>query len=551
MNGDRKAVAMRQAGLNGVFRAVSLMVCAMFITWYGADVRGEWFPRILMEDCSNEHFLPDWSYAGYRWGEKPIRELEPNLHAVEFGAIPDDGEDDTEAIRKAVAAAHATEGPVVLRLPKGRLILREVIWIERSDFVLQGVGSGKQGTIIEMPDHLGRMNLEREAELFRQQKKFNDATGRDQFSPFSWTGGMIWVRHPDAPHFGWFKREAGHALAHALSGRRGEHTITVDSADRLRVGQPCRLMLYNTSDDSLLKHVHEAQDIEFGSWIKTVGMHADLTIAAIDNDRVTFKEPLLHDVRPEWQGTVYPLSVLKEVGIEHLRIEFPNRTEYGGHHREAGYNAIDLDHLRHGWVRNVAIDNADTAIRVGLCSNVTIQGCHFTDRIGSHYAVQYAMSCRCLMRDFTADTKSIHTISFNTGARGCVFTHGRCVDPRFDQHCGANHQNLFDDIEAVEAQPGFAIFAHGGGQEFIPLCGAFNTFWNLRVHFAEPGDGQTSLQVLGSALPWPHARIIGMAGNAPIQLDRFTPEPCTEGINRGGMAVPSLYEYQLARRVAR
>jgi hypothetical protein len=542
---------MKQAELAPTLMALSLMGCATAIHWGASDVRGEWFPRILMEDCSNEHFLPDWSYVGYRWGEKAIPELKPNLNAVAFGAVPDDGMDDTEAILKAVAVAHEKSGPVVLHLPKGRFILRDVIWIERSDFVLQGAGSGKDGTVIEMPDHLGKMNLEREAELFRRQKEFNDATGRGKFSPFSWMGGIIWVRHPDAPYIGWSKRESEHVQADVLAGKRGEHTVTVNSADGLEVGQPCRLMLYNTPDDSLLKHIHEAENIEFGSWLKTVGMHTDLTIAAIDNNQVTFKEFLLHDVRPEWRGAVYPVNVLGEVGIEHLRIEFPNRTEYGGHYREEGYNAITLGGLRHGWVRDVVIDNADTAIRVGLCSNVTLTDCRFTDRIGSHYAIQYAMSCRCLVRDFTADTKSIHTISFNTGARGSVFTHGRCVKPRFDQHCVANHQNLFDDIEAVEAESGFSMFVHGGGREFFPLCGAFNTFWNIRADFADPGDGKTPLVVMGSSLPGPQSRLVGLTGNAPIALERFNPQPYIEGLNRPGIAVPSLYEYQLARRLGR
>ena len=63
-------------------------------------------------------------------------------NVVDFGAIPDDGKDDTEAILKAVAAAHEKTGPVVLHLPKGRFVLREIVWIERSEFVLQGAGSG-------------------------------------------------------------------------------------------------------------------------------------------------------------------------------------------------------------------------------------------------------------------------------------------------------------------------------------------------------------------------------------------------------------------------
>ena len=48
----------------------------------------------------------------------------------------------------------------------------------------------------------------------------------------------------------------------------------------------------------------------------------------------------------------------------------------------------------------------------------------------------------------------------------------------------------------------------------------------------------------------PSARIVGLHGSYPISL-RYGPDPYVEGLNRPGIAVPSLYEYQLRQRLAR
>lgn len=113
-----------------------------------------------------------------------------------------------------------------------------------------------------------------------------------------------------------------------------------------------------------------------------------------------------------------------------------------------------------------------------------------------------------------------------------------------------NHQNLFDDIAVKRAEPGFALFRHGGGSEFFPLCGAFNTFWNIRLHFPQPAKLDPPVEILGSTLPAPEARLVGLSGNVPIEIKRYGPDPYMEGIGRPGIAVPSLYEYQLNKRMA-
>jgi hypothetical protein len=46
----------------------------------------------------------------------------------------------------------------------------------------------------------------------------------------------------------------------------------------------------------------------------------------------------------------------------------------------------------------------------------------------------------------------------------------------------------------------------------------------------------------------PHARIVGFSANRPIAFD-YGPDAYVEGVNRPDVGVPSLYAYQLRRRL--
>ena len=60
-----------------------------------------------------------------------------------------------------------------------------------------------------------------------------------------------------------------------------------------------------------------------------------------------------------------------------------------------------------------------------------------------------------------------------------------------------------------------------------------------------PGDVVTILGVDEG----PMARIVGLHGNRPFNLD-YRPEPYVEMLNVELRAVPSLYDYQRAKRLA-
>jgi hypothetical protein len=308
-----------------------------------------------------------------------------------------------------------------------------------------------------------------------------------------------------------------------------------------------RVNWYNRfGDDSpVLRHVFGIEGRKFGDRLAGHPEEAiaseDVTVASVEGSDVILKEPLLHDVVKEWQGDITSLARLGEVGIEHLRVQFPD-VPYAGHHHERGFNAFYLNDLSHAWMRDVRIVNADSAILSDDSAHLTLDGVRVEGRLG-HYGIHFGSVSGALAKNFDIGADEFHSLSFNTGSRGSVFSHGRARRAKLDQHRGANHQNLFDDILDIEDRPTSELFHHGGADYWGPTHGAFNTFWNVRIDFAKSSTSRIELGDVDDAGP---ARIVGLSANAPVHF-RYA-GAYVEGLERPGIAVPSLYEYQRAHR---
>ena len=88
---------------------------------------------------SPESRLPDFSFAGYHFGEDPLPHVEVAANVREFGAVGDGKHDDTDAFKKAI---EATEAGVIL-IPEGRWLLSDILWIKKPNIVLRGAGPDK------------------------------------------------------------------------------------------------------------------------------------------------------------------------------------------------------------------------------------------------------------------------------------------------------------------------------------------------------------------------------------------------------------------------
>ena len=104
----------------------------------------------------------------------------------------------------------------------------------------------------------------------------------------------------------------------------------------------------------------------------------------------------------------------------------------------------------------------------------------------------------------------------------------------------------WDEQGAV--MPGVAVVFDGSGAPYWqPGHGAYNTTWNLRVLINGGAYADETVKLLGID-EGPMARIVGLHGNREFELD-YRPAPYVEKLNEELAAVPSLYDYQLRKRL--
>lgn len=536
-----------------------IICCSLFVN---SIAFSQQTPKILTDSKAN--YLPDFSYAGYHFGESQIPEAEgKTINAVDFGVIPNDGLDDSKALLKAIKSATETEGNVILQLPAGRIILSDILYIERSNFVLRGAGSGENGTEIYCPRPMMYLkNPESLAELREYLTTFDKRQREPEnnvdlpFSQYAWSGGFIWTQIPGERVKSYLDKHepVPNVLAKVSSGNMGEHVITVSDVKGLKVGDIVELQLFNKDGENgeIITDLYKGAKVKPGShhwkFPKLPIVRQQVEITKISNSKITIKTPLTIAIKPSYQAQLVEWKHLNEVGIEHIRFTFPDIPRVA-HHVEPGNNAIFLTRVFNSWVKDVTITNADSGILGEEISNVTVQDIVTDGNHMAHYTVTLGGVHNVLVKNLKIYNKTVHPLSFNTFATKNVYQNCEIfADPLLDQHSGANHQNLFDHITvhiSPEKNNSYLLFGGGGADYWKPSHGPFSTFWNLNVQVEKPSDKSVLLYGMKDG---PFARIIGVNGNAKFEV-KYEPDAYIEFLNMPFDQIPSLYDYQLKKRL--
>lgn len=525
--------------------------------------------KILSDpDVRAKHYLPDFSYAGYKhgMGEIPIAKGKV-IDVTKFGVIPDDSIDDSAAMLEALSAAHNTDRPVIVQLPRGRIIISEILKIQRSDIVLRGAGSGPDGTDLHFPRPLQMIDKTDSLDELREYLVKYDKRHRVEnqnidvlFSEYAWSGGFIWVQKAGTRAASYLESKDPKImkLADALEGQRGAKTVIVNNSQNFAIGDVLELQWFNRQgeDGALIKEMYGDTEVKIGSHHWTFKdrplVRQKTEILSIDGDKVTISDPLLHNISEEIPAQFSRWEHITNVGIEDLHISFPD-SPYFGHHMERGNNGIYFTSVFNGWIRDVSVHNGDSGILTYNSANVTIENIETTGKRRAHYSVHAGNVHNMLVKNLTVNNPAIHSLSLNTQSTKCVFQNAIVNEAAvLDQHAGANHQNLFDNVtlriaaKRDEDGPYYPIWDGSGAGYWQPGHGMFNTTWNLKVNVLSGADRTETVDLRGLA-EGPDARIIGVSGNRNFKVD-YRPEPYMERLNSPMNDVPSLYDYQLSQR---
>ena len=133
------------------------------------DISYTWTDFMEAKEDGRQPILPDFSYAGYHYFEKPVPDVTHRQFDVrDYGAIPNDNVSDQSAIQAAIEAAEANGSGIVFFPPGEFLVstntdkeddgegnmINKPIYIGGSNIVLRGSGRGSGGTVIRQVNHL-------------------------------------------------------------------------------------------------------------------------------------------------------------------------------------------------------------------------------------------------------------------------------------------------------------------------------------------------------------------------------------------------------------
>lgn len=527
-------------------------------------------PEILVDQTvQTQNPLPDFSYAGYGFGLEEIPHISNTIDVADYGAIPDDGKDDSVALKAAIAAAADMDGPVRIQLDAGRYQLTEILWLEKSGLILSGMGMGEGGTELYMPRPLNQVDDGGALDEIRIYLEENDKYERIPsdnlnvlFSPYSWSAGFIWARAPDGRHATYLERYDREIdiVTEIVEGVQFDRSITVRDPRAIEVGDVLQIHWHNRSgpEGPLVKSLYGDTSEKIGSrhWeLPDRPLVRQATrIEAIDGNKVTIADPLLHSINSELPAYFARWQHISEVGIQDMSLVFPENPNFG-HHNEAGFNGIYFTGVHNGWIRNVRVSNGDSGILTDDLANVTIRNVVTDGEHLAHYSVHIGNVHNVLVEGVNVFNPTVHALSFNTQSTKSVYKDAVVwTTPTLDQHAGANHQNLYDnatvhvtpDQTAADGTPMYDLYKAGGAGYWLPGHGRYNTAWNVNV-VVESGVEPGGEIVILAGSEGPDARVIGMHGNRQIRLEH-TPEPYVEWMNRPLSTVPSLYAYQLSQR---
>jgi hypothetical protein len=238
------------------------------------------------KNWSPQSRLPDFSFAGYHSGEAPLPQIPVVSNVRNFGAKGDGQHDDTAAF---VQAIKSTESGAIL-IPTGRYIISDILWIKKPNIVLRGEGSNK--TILVFPKTLEDV-----------RPNMSSTTSGRPTSGYSWSGGFIWVK-------GDLEQRT---LCPILgSAKRGDHFLTLEKTNKLKVGQRVCIELHDTPEKTLINHLYTGDPGDTAKITKPIRLRFVSRIETIEGNQIKLPRPMRTDIRPEWkpvlktyQPTVY------------------------------------------------------------------------------------------------------------------------------------------------------------------------------------------------------------------------------------------------------
>ncbi|MEI7834091.1 MAG: DUF4955 domain-containing protein, partial [bacterium] len=411
--------------------------------------------------------------------------------------------------------------------------------INSSNIVIRGAGSGYDGTTLT---------------CFRPSDSPNPAQmwRANEYPVFFHAG------HTSAPQMGGYGPRPTARLTGVMPASRHALRLRVEQPAALSVGTTYLLTQLEDADGSLgLALVFPGTKI--GENYQGAGkplVTQYVTVLGIEGDEIVIDTPLHWDTRPEWRPALYAVPLLREVGIEGLRLQ-STWEEYFEHHKNAkhddGYDHIRFDGIENGWVRDVVHDSPTSAVTLMGTKHCTVMDGAVIGNPG-HNAYAAVAACTANLFYRLDGNRAMHTFGLQGTPCGTVYLDCHANEPAgIDMHGGVGLDNLYDNLIGC-------VNVGGGAASAVPPRNSHGlVLWNWQQGRYNPYRAwRTAIEIT----KWdetPGFMAIGVRGRDGHRVCYTSPAGTTwdnadapwgyvESINQQ-VAPRSLYRYQMQRRM--
>ena len=511
------------------------------------DQGGEWMT--ILEQ------VVDFSYAGYKHGEEAPADVYSLGYTVydvtDYGAIPSDGKSDREAFIKALKAALGSgvkeDGNGWLIFP-AKAQANAIIYFPEGEYILYSAQDDKDSSDGKSP------SIVIPAGNFIIKGAGRDKTALIMTDPMEPKNPDLMYSSPDMIQI---KHNSGMSDLTQVtgSGEKGTFSVEVQNGGAVTPGSWVCLYVLSNDDELVTKEIapYGKEDGNFSlggkptTWTiitNGVEIYDYHQVKSVEGNKVTFYEPLMHEVDSKYGWVIKSFPHLENVGVEDISFKgyaLDDFQHHGSWLYDGGYKPLSMMRVTDSWVRRVGFESTSECLTITGSANVSVYDAIMRGRNG-HSAIRSQASSRVLIaatKDITEGGGNFHGVGVSKHSMGTVLYRNIWGDNScFESHANQPRATLIDCCRG-----GWHKGHMGGNAYEAPHHLADLTIWNF---YATKGSGEFRWWDTGSWRFLPPF-IVGFQSAEGMT---FRPEEVACDIMHGQTPTPeSLYEFQLEKRL--
>ncbi len=306
-----------------------------------------------------------------------------------------------------------------------------------------------------------------------------------------------------------FKHNSGLAQLTSVTSdaAKGSFTVEVGSPLGISAGDWVCLYLKNNDRELVAKELspYEVESTMTNIIEEGVQIQDFHQVRAVDGNRLTFYEPVMHEVEEKYHWEIRKFNHYEEVGVEdlcfvgHAKDDF---VHHGNWEYDGAYKPVNFVRLTDSWMRNVDFTDVSEACSISISANVSAYSINIRGHRG-HSAIRSAGSSRVFIGAVEDRTRGplkdnggtiaeeagqYHACGVSKQSMGAVIWRVHWgTDACFESHATQPRATLIDCCRGS-----FLQLRQGGDYNQLPNHLDDLVIWNMESELSGESDGNSA-----------------------------------------------------------